>query len=141
MLAGDSRSQLETVGCVAVDRHGNCAAATSTGGLVNKMVGRIGDTPLAGAGNYSNSTCAISATGHGEAIIRCTTTRDVAALMEYKGLSLQEAADLAVIKLGKGNGGLIAVSNDGEVATAFNSSGMFRAHASSKHPELVVATW
>ncbi|MCI05023.1 isoaspartyl peptidase/L-asparaginase-like, partial [Trifolium medium] len=84
-------SQIGTVGCVAVDSNGNLASATSTGGLVNKMVGRIGDTPVIGAGTYANEFCAVSATGKGEAIIRGTVARDVAALMEFKGLSLKEA--------------------------------------------------
>ncbi|KAJ0920463.1 putative beta-aspartyl-peptidase [Helianthus annuus] len=88
----DGDSKLGTVGCVAVDGLGNLAAATSTGGLVNKMAGRIGDTPIVGAGTYANKFCAISATGIGEAIIRETVARDVAAVMEYKGLGLKEAA-------------------------------------------------
>lgn len=123
-------SQLGTVGCVAVDRDGNLATATSTGGLVNKMVGRIGDTPVIGAGTYANSLCAVSATGQGEAIIRATVARDVAALMEYKGLSLEEAACYVVEKcVPKGNVGLVAVSASGEVTMPFNTTGMFRACA------------
>ncbi|XP_023530268.1 isoaspartyl peptidase/L-asparaginase 1 [Cucurbita pepo subsp. pepo] len=126
---GNGDSQIGTVGCVAVDNHGNLAAATSTGGLVNKMVGRIGDTPLIGAGTYANHLCAVSATGKGEAIIRGTVARDVAALMEFKGLSLEEAAAYAVESVPKGNVGLIAVSASGEVAMPFNTTGMFRACA------------
>ncbi|KAL5723304.1 beta-aspartyl-peptidase [Ranunculus cassubicifolius] len=123
-------SQLGTVGCVAVDSDGNLASATSTGGLVNKMVGRIGDTPLIGAGTYANNLCAVSATGKGEAIIRATVARDVAALMEYKGLSLEEAAKYVVEKcVEKGNVGLVAVSANGEVTMPFNTTGMFRACA------------
>ncbi|KAA0050881.1 isoaspartyl peptidase/L-asparaginase [Cucumis melo var. makuwa] len=122
-------SQIGTVGCVAVDNHGNLASATSTGGLVNKMVGRIGDTPVIGAGTYANHLCAISATGKGEAIIRSTVARDVAALMEFKGLSLEEAAASVVESVPKGNVGLIAVSASGEVAMPFNTTGMFRACA------------
>lgn len=123
-------SQLGTVGCVAVDSEGNLATATSTGGLVNKMVGRIGDTPVIGAGTYANSFCAVSATGRGEAIIRATVARDVAALMEYKGLSLEEAAAYVVDKcVPKGNAGLVAVSATGEVTMPFNTTGMFRACA------------
>lgn len=125
--SGDS--QIGTVGCVAVDNHGNLASATSTGGLVNKMVGRIGDTPLIGAGTYANHLCAISATGKGESIIRSTVARDVAALMEFKGLSLEEAAASVVESVPKGNVGLIAVSASGEVAMPFNTTGMFRACA------------
>ncbi|GAB2270170.1 hypothetical protein Dimus_005077 [Dionaea muscipula] len=127
-VTGDS--QIGTVGCVAVDGKQNLAVATSTGGLVNKMVGRIGDTPVVGAGTYANSLCAVSATGKGEAIIRGTVSRDVAALMEYKGLSLKEAADYVVEKsVPKGNVGLVAVSAAGEVTMAFNTTGMFRACA------------
>ncbi|GAB2212998.1 hypothetical protein Droror1_Dr00021009 [Drosera rotundifolia] len=128
--AANGDSQLGTVGCVAVDSKGNLAAATSTGGLVNKMVGRIGDTPVIGAGTYANSLCAVSATGKGEAIIRGTISRDVAALMEYKGLSLKEAAAYVVEKNApKGTVGLVAVSPTGEVTMPFNTTGMFRACA------------
>ncbi|KAJ1383151.1 Peptidase T2, asparaginase 2 [Sesbania bispinosa] len=85
----------ETVGCVVVDREGRCAAATSTGGLMNKMIGRIGDSPLIGAGTYACDVCGVSCTGEGEAIIRGTLAREVAAVMEYKGLGLQQAVDLS----------------------------------------------
>ncbi|PON82998.1 Peptidase T2, asparaginase [Trema orientale] len=123
---GDSQG---TVGCVAVDNEGNLASATSTGGLVNKMVGRIGDSPIIGAGTYANNLCAVSATGKGEAIIRGTVARDVAALMEFKGLSLKDAAAYAVESTPKDTGGLVAVSATGEVAMPFNTLGMFRACA------------
>ncbi|KAL2479118.1 Isoaspartyl peptidase/L-asparaginase 1 [Forsythia ovata] len=126
----DGDSQIGTVGCVAVDGHGNLATATSTGGLVNKMVGRIGDTPIIGAGTYANNLCAVSATGRGEAIIRGTVARDVAALMEYKGLSLNDAATYVVEGAPSGTTGLIAVSAKGEVTMPFNTTGMFRACAS-----------
>eukprot|EP01018_Ginkgo_biloba_P017079 Gb_08422 [translate_table: standard] len=122
--------QQETVGCVVVDSQGNCATATSTGGMVNKMVGRIGDTPIIGAGTYANHLCAVSATGKGEAIIRGTVARDVAAVMEYKGSSLEEAADYVIGHcMEKGTAGLVAVSCKGEVTMPFNTSGMFRACA------------
>ncbi|XP_057867104.1 isoaspartyl peptidase/L-asparaginase 1 isoform X2 [Cryptomeria japonica] len=124
-----SNCHQETVGCVVVDNQGNCAAATSTGGLVNKMAGRIGDTPIVGAGNYANHLCAVSATGRGEHIIRATVAHDVAALMEYKGLSLKEAAEYVIEHMEKGTAGLVAVSNKGEVTMVFNTSGMFRACA------------
>ncbi|KAK3225455.1 hypothetical protein Dsin_005317 [Dipteronia sinensis] len=127
--AADCDSQIGTVGCVAVDNHGNLATATSTGGLVNKMVGRIGDTPVIGAGTYANHLCAVSATGKGEAIIRCTVARDVAALMEFKGLSLEEAAASVVESALIGTVGLVAVSPSGEVTMLFNTTGMFRACA------------
>ncbi|CAL9187506.1 unnamed protein product [Musa hybrid cultivar] len=117
----------ETVGCVVVDSNGWCAAATSTGGLMNKMSGRIGDSPLIGSGTYACGDCAVSCTGEGEAIIRSTLARDVAALVEYKGLSLQEAVDYAIKeRLDEGMAGLIAVSRNGEVACGFNTIGMFR---------------
>jgi beta-aspartyl-peptidase (threonine type) len=123
----------ETVGCVVVDSEGHCASATSTGGLINKMSGRIGDSPIIGAGTYANGVCAVSATGEGEAIIRATVARDVAALMEYKGLSLQESVDFVINKrLEDGKGGLIAVSSNGEVAAGFNTLGMFRACATEE---------
>lgn len=117
----------ETVGCVVVDSQGRCAAATSTGGLTNKMSGRIGDSPLIGAGTYACNMCGVSCTGEGEAIIRSTLARDVAAIMEYKGYKLQEAVDFVLNKrLDEGKAGLIAVSNHGEVAIGFNTVGMFR---------------
>ncbi|KAJ4838115.1 hypothetical protein Tsubulata_003439 [Turnera subulata] len=126
----DGDSQIGTVGCVAVDNNGNLASATSTGGLVNKMVGRIGDTPIIGSGTYANNLCAVSATGRGEEIIRGTVAREVAALMEYKGLSLKEAAAYVVEEcVPPGSVGLIAVSASGEVTMPFNTTGMFRACA------------
>ncbi|XP_010244253.1 PREDICTED: probable isoaspartyl peptidase/L-asparaginase 2 [Nelumbo nucifera] len=117
----------ETVGCVVVDGQGRCAAATSTGGLMNKMSGRIGDSPLIGAGTYACDICAVSCTGEGEAIIRATLARDVAAVMEYKGLELQDAVDYVIKeRLDEGKAGMIAVSRNGEVAYGFNTTGMFR---------------
>ncbi|XP_058080169.1 isoaspartyl peptidase/L-asparaginase 1-like isoform X2 [Magnolia sinica] len=128
--ANEGDGQIGTVGCVAVDRHGNLATATSTGGFVNKMVGRIGDTPVIGAGTYANSFCAVSATGKGEFIIRATVARDVAALMEYKGLSLNKAAAYVIEQCTpEGTAGLVAVSATGEVTMPFNTTGMFRACA------------
>ncbi|KAF9624633.1 hypothetical protein IFM89_012129 [Coptis chinensis] len=121
----------ETVGCVVVDSQGRCAAATSTGGLMNKMMGRIGDSPLIGAGTYACDLCGVSCTGEGEAIIRGTLAREVAAVMEYKGLGLQDAVDFVVKeRLDEGKAGIIAVSNKGEVACGFNTTGMFRGCAS-----------
>lgn len=126
---------------MAVDSNGNLATATSTGGLVNKMVGRIGDTPIIGAGTYANNICAVSATGKGEAIIRATIARDVAALMEYKGLSLKDASAHIIEKCApKGTAGLVAVSATGEVTMQFNTTGMFRACASEDGNE-EVAIW
>lgn len=126
----DGDSQIGTVRCVAVDNLGNLATATSTGGFVNKMVGRIGDTPIIGSGTYANNLCAVSATGKGEFIIRGTVARDVAALMEFKGLSLKDAAAHVIQeRVPKGNAGLVAVSATGEVTMPFNTTGMFRACA------------
>uniref|UniRef100_A0A0E0D3J1 beta-aspartyl-peptidase n=1 Tax=Oryza meridionalis TaxID=40149 RepID=A0A0E0D3J1_9ORYZ len=127
----DDNSRVGTVGCVAIDSAGNLATATSTGGLVNKMAGRIGDTPVIGAGTYANALCAVSATGVGEAIIRHTVARDVAALLEHAppGASLGDAAARVVAGVPPGKVGLVAVSAAGEVAMAYNTTGMFRACA------------
>jgi beta-aspartyl-peptidase (threonine type) len=122
-----------TVGAVALDQHGNLAAATSTGGMTNKRWGRLGDVPVIGAGTYANNkTCAISATGWGEKFIRNTVAHDISALMEYAGLTLQQAADRVIHqKLEKDDGGVIGVSHDGSIALAFNSEGMYRGAADS----------
>ncbi|KAG8388785.1 hypothetical protein BUALT_Bualt02G0161300 [Buddleja alternifolia] len=119
-----------TVGCVAVDSYGNLAAATSTGGCTNKMVGRISASPLVGAGTYANNLCAVSATGNGEAIMRATVAREVGAVMEYKGLSVKEAAEYVIgERVPNLTTGLIAVSATGQVTMTFNTTGMFRACA------------
>jgi len=125
-----SEKKFGTVGAVALDTNGNLAAATSTGGMTNKKFGRVGDSPIIGAGTYANNdTCAVSCTGHGELFIRAVVGHDISCLMEYKGLSLQEACDVLVhdklIKIG-GEGGLIAVDKQGNVAMPFNSEGMYR---------------
>lgn len=120
---------LGTVGAVACDYEGNLAAATSTGGMTNKKFGRIGDTPIIGAGTYAeNASCAVSCTGHGEFFMLGVTAFDVAARMKYKNLSLKEAADEAVEHLTKigGEGGFIAVDAHGSVALPFNCEGMYR---------------
>lgn len=130
----DSLSALDrkhgTVGCVALDNYGNLAAATSTGGMVLKKYGRIGDSPIIGAGTYAdNATCAISATGHGEFFIRNVVAYDISALMKYKGLPLAEAAnEVIMIKLKNqgADGGIIAVDKNGNIAMPFNTPGMFR---------------
>ena len=119
-----------TVGAAAMDIHGNIAAATSTGGMTNKQYGRVGDSPIIGAGTYANNkTCAISCTGHGEPFIRAVTAYDVSCLMEYKGLSLEDAMKVVVHdKLMKidGEGGMIGVDAKGNTALVFNSEGMYR---------------
>jgi len=120
-----------TVGAVALDQNGNLAAATSTGGTTNKRPGRVGDTPVIGAGTYANNaTCAVSATGDGEYFIRATVGRDVSALMEYRGMSLNDAAPAALDKVAKlgGTGGLIAIDHQGNVTLPFNTSGMYRGY-------------
>lgn len=125
-----------TVGAVACDAEGNLAAGTSTGGMTNKRFGRIGDSPVIGAGTYANNaTCAISCTGHGEPFLRAVVAHDVSCLMEYKGLSLQEACDTVIkdklVKLG-GEGGMIAVDSKGNGLFSFNSAGMYRAIRNSE---------
>ena len=125
-----SDKKFGTVGAVALDKQGNLAAATSTGGMTNKRFSRIGDSPIIGAGTYANNqTCAISCTGHGEFFIRSVVAYDVSCLMEYKRLSLEEACNLVVNKKLKemgGEGGLIALDHQGNVCLLFNSEGMYR---------------
>ncbi len=121
-----------TVGAVALDKNGNLAAATSTGGTTNKRAGRVGDSPIIGAGTYANNaTCAVSATGDGEYFIRATVGHDISALMEYRRVSLKEAAQTVLDKVAKlgGTGGLIAIDGQGNVASPFNTSGMYRGYA------------
>lgn len=120
-----------TVGAVALDKNGNLAAATSTGGTTNKKIGRVGDSPIIGGGTYANNTtCAVSATGDGEYFIRSVVAHDISALMEYRGMKLQEAAQMVLDKVAKigGTGGLIAIDHDGNIALPFNTSGMYRGH-------------
>jgi beta-aspartyl-peptidase (threonine type) len=129
-----------TVGAVACDQHGHLAAATSTGGMTNKRYSRIGDTPLIGAGTWADSRVAISCTGHGEYFIRAVVSYDIACLMEYKNLPLAEACRIVVHdKLAPvgGEGGLIAVDAQGNLALPFNSDGMYRASWSEVGEELV----
>jgi beta-aspartyl-peptidase (threonine type) len=120
-----------TVGAVAIDSHGDLAAGTSTGGMTNKKYGRIGDSPIIGAGTYANNkTCAISCTGHGELFIRSVVAYDVSCLIEYKGMTLAEACHEVVMKklvAINGEGGLIAIDHLGNIQMPFNSEGMYRA--------------
>lgn len=126
----DNEKKYGTVGAVALDSNGNLASATSTGGMTNKKYGRIGDSPIIGAGTYaSNKTCAVSCTGSGEYFMRAVTAYDVSCLMEYKGLTLEKACDIAINKKLKelgGDGGLIAVDRTGNIALPFNCEGMYR---------------
>lgn len=123
-----------TVGCVALDVYGNISAATSTGGRSDKWIGRVGDSPIIGAGNYANNnTCGISATGWGELFIRHNVAFNISALMEYKKLSLQEACDEMVFnRLEEGTGGVIALDKDGNFYMPFNTPSMFRGVATSE---------
>jgi len=124
-----------TVGAVALDVHGNLAAATSTGGRTYKMQGRVGDSPIIGSGTYAdNETCAISATGHGEFFIRNVVAYDISALMKYKGYTLQQATDTVIMKKLKeqgADGGIIAVDKNGNFSMAFNTLGMYRGYINS----------
>ncbi|GAB4334101.1 MAG: beta-aspartyl-peptidase [Flammeovirgaceae bacterium] len=124
-----------TVGAVALDMYGNLAAATSTGGLTNKRFGRLGDSSMIGGGTYANNlSCGVSCTGYGEYFIRAVVAHDIACLMEYKGISLQEACNEVVmnklVKMG-GEGGVIAVDKDGNFSLTFNSEGMYRGSITS----------
>ncbi len=123
-------SKYGTVGAVALDKHGNLAAGTSTGGKTNKKFGRVGDSPIIGAGTYANNrTCAVSGTGDGEYFIRGVVAYDISAVMEYQNKSLKEAARTVIEKLGKlgGTGGIIAIDKGGNVTMPFNTEGMYRA--------------
>ncbi|WP_026932996.1 isoaspartyl peptidase/L-asparaginase family protein [Christiangramia echinicola] len=133
-----------TVGCVALDKNGNLAAGTSTGGMSNKKYNRIGDSPIIGAGTYANNkTSAISSTGWGEFFIRGVVAYDISAMMEYKNMSLKEAASEVIQNklpaLG-GNGGIIAIDNEGNFAMEFNTAGMYRA-AMNKNSELTIGLY
>lgn len=132
-----------TVGACALDKFGNLAAGTSTGGMTNKKYGRVGDAPIIGAGTYANNnTCAISATGHGEYFIRLGVARDISDLMAYKQLSLSEASEEVIMKkltaLG-GTGGIIAIDKNGNIAMPFNTEGMYRGfHISGEKPTVKI---
>lgn len=130
-----------TVGAVALDKTGTIAAATSTGGMTNKQYGRVGDSPIIGAGTYaSNDTCAISCTGHGEPFIRAVTAYDVSCLMEYRGYSLQQAMEEVTLKklpAIDGEGGMIGVDAKGNAAMVFNSEGMYRGLRNSAGEEII----
>jgi beta-aspartyl-peptidase (threonine type) len=136
LRAKEKAEKFGTVGAVALDKYGNLAAGTSTGGMTYKMKGRIGDSPIIGAGTYAdNNTCAVSATGHGEYFIRNVVAYDISALMKYKGLSLSVAADEVINQkldaIGAG-GGIIAVDKNGNIAMTFNTAGMYRGYVTSE---------
>ena len=144
--AGEDTKELEikkmgTVGCVALDKEGNLCAGTSTGGMTNKRFGRIGDSPIIGAGTYANNaTCGVSATGHGEFFIRYAVAHDISALMEYKGLTVNQAAYEVIqnkLLLVEGYGGIICLDTTGNYAMEFNTKGMFRAYANSEGERFV----
>jgi len=127
----DPDKKFGTVGAVALDLHGNLAAATSTGGMTNKLPGRVGDTPMLGAGCYAdNQTAALSATGTGEAFMRSLALHDISAQMQYLGLSLEQAANNVVmhkLPLYEGQGGIIGIDRQGNIVLPFNTEGMYRA--------------
>lgn len=136
-----SDKKFGTVGAVALDMEGHLAAATSTGGMTNKRYGRIGDSPVIGAGTYANDlTCAVSCTGHGEFFLRAVVAYDISCLIEYKGYSLKQACEKVVldklVKIG-GEGGLIAINTLGEVELVFNSEGMYRGFADNSGNSLI----
>lgn len=130
-----NKNKFGTVGAVALDMNGNLAAATSTGGMTNKMKGRVGDSPIIGAGTYAdNKGCAVSATGHGEYFIRNVVAYDINALMKYSGVSLKEAATFVIMKKLKdqgAEGGIIGVDKAGNFVTIFNTKGMYRGYKNS----------
>lgn len=142
--AKDKLDKHGTVGCVALDKKGNIAAGTSTGGMTMKMYGRVGDVPVIGAGTYAdNATCGISATGHGEFFIRNVVAYDVAALMKYKGMSIEEASEEVIMNKLKpigGSGGIIGLDAYGNTIMTFNSEGMFRGKLSS-NSEMVIGIY
>jgi L-asparaginase / beta-aspartyl-peptidase len=129
-----------TVGAVALDQGGNIAAGTSTGGVSNKKWGRVGDSPIIGAGTYANNrTCGVSATGDGEYFIRSVVAHDLSVLLEYRGLRLQEAADAVIAKVDKlgGKGGLITIDKDGNIAMSFSTAGMYRGRVGADGQPLI----
>ena len=129
--------KLGTVGAAALDQSGNLAAATSTGGRTNKMTGRVGDSPILGAGTWAqNGLCAVSGTGHGEYFMRLLTAADVCKLMEYSGLSLEESTNLVVSKLTQAGaeGGIISIDSNGNISAKFNTKGMARGYQTNQIP-------
>lgn len=137
----NKNKKIGTIGAVALDAFGNLAAGTSTGGVTNKKIGRIGDSPIIGSGTYANNnSCAISCTGTGEFFIRGVVAYDISCLMEYKGMSLDDACNEVVnnklLKLG-GDGGLVGVDINGNISISFNTEGMYRAHRQSDKSDVI----
>jgi beta-aspartyl-peptidase (threonine type) len=142
LRAKDKAEKFGTVGAAALDKYGNLAAGTSTGGMTYKMKGRVGDSPIIGAGTYAdNNTCAVSATGHGEYFIRNVVAYDISALMKYRNMSLQQATDEVIMRKLKaigGDGGVIAVDKDGHISMTFNTAGMYRGFVTSEGEKKVL---
>jgi len=138
----EKNKKMGTVGCAVLDKYGNLAAGTSTGGMTNKKYGRIGDSPIIGAGTYAdNSTCAISATGHGEYFIRNVVAYDISARMKYLGETLGESAEYVIntkLKNQKAGGGIISIDHLGNIAMVFNTDGMFRGYKRSGEEPVVL---
>lgn len=138
----ESENKFGTVGCAALDKEGNLASGTSTGGMMGKKYGRVGDSPIIGAGTYANNnTCAISATGHGEFFIRNVVSYDISALMEYKGLNINQASELVINKKLKDQdalGGIIGLDKYGNVMMTFNTQGMFRGYRTSDKDAVIL---
>lgn len=136
LRAKDKAEKFGTVGAVALDKFGNLAAGTSTGGMTYKMKGRVGDSPIIGAGTYAdNNTCAVSATGHGEYFIRNVVAYDISALMKYNNMALQQAAEEVIMHKLKeigGDGGIVAVDKTGRISMTFNTAGMYRGYVTSE---------
>jgi beta-aspartyl-peptidase (threonine type) len=139
-LLSSQNKKMGTVGCVVLDSYGNLGAGTSTGGMSNKKYGRIGDSPILGAGTYAdNATCAISATGHGEYFIRYTVAYDIAARIKYLNQTLEQSADIVIdqLKQNGGSGGVIGIDSKGQISMKFNTNGMFRGYyTKGASPEL-----
>lgn len=140
-LRKEPESKFGTVGAVALDKNGNLAAGTSTGGMTYKKYGRVGDVPIIGAGTYANNeTCAVSATGWGEFFIRIGVAKEISSMMEYRALPVQQAADAVIHKklqnMG-GDGGIVAIDKFGNIAISFNSEGMYRAYINSEGKPIV----
>ena len=129
-----------TVGAVALDKFGNIAAGTSTGGMTNKKYGRVGDSPIIGAGTYANNnTCGVSATGWGEYFIRLSVARDISSMIEYRALPIQQAVDVVMKKVQTlgGDGGVIAMDKWGNMGVSFNTEGMYRAYINGEGKPVV----